>query len=68
MKFEETNIKDAYIIYTDIHNDKRGYFSETFNKKEFDKYIPDVNFIQDNESKSTKNVLRGLHYQHDLFA
>ena len=33
MKFEETNIKDAYIIYIDIHKDNRGYFSETFNKK-----------------------------------
>ena len=68
MKFEKTNIKGAFVIYTDVHEDKRGYFQETFNKREFDKVIPNIEFIQDNESQSTKNVLRGLHYQKDPFA
>jgi len=63
MKFFETPIEGAFEIYPDVHFDSRGYFTETFNQKEFDKIVPGVTFVQDNQSHSSKNVLRGLHYQ-----
>ena len=65
MKIEKTNIKDAYIIYTDVFTDERGYFTETFNQKKFNEIIPDITFVQDNQSRSSKNVLRGLHFQNE---
>lgn len=63
MKVIETSIDGAYIFYPDIYKDDRGYFVETFNQNEFDKYVPNVTFVQDNQSHSVKNVLRGLHFQ-----
>lgn len=62
-KFIQTDIKDLYIIEPKIFNDERGYFSETYNKKDFDKFGINTNFVQDNESKSKKGVLRGMHFQ-----
>jgi dTDP-4-dehydrorhamnose 3,5-epimerase len=62
-KFTEASIKGVYIIDPVIFGDNRGYFMETYNKKEFDKAGLVYNFIQDNQSKSTKGVLRGLHFQ-----
>ena len=59
-----TAIEDCFIIEPTVFKDKRGYFLETFNQKAFNKIAGfDINFIQDNESFSSKGVLRGLHYQ-----
>lgn len=60
----ETKIKGLYIIEPTIFGDKRGYFFESFNAEKFKKEIgADFDFVQDNESLSQKNVLRGLHFQ-----
>ena len=58
-----TKIDGVYIIEPRVFKDARGYFFESYSKKEFDKAIGNVNFVQDNESCSTKGVLRGLHFQ-----
>jgi dTDP-4-dehydrorhamnose 3,5-epimerase len=64
LKFIPQSIEDVILIETTTHGDDRGYFVETFRQDLLDKAIGyKVNFIQDNESKSTKGVLRGLHYQ-----
>lgn len=63
MNIIETNLKDAYIIKSKKFEDERGFFMESFNLKEFEKNIGIGNFVQDNHSKSSKGVLRGLHYQ-----
>ncbi|WP_375241556.1 dTDP-4-dehydrorhamnose 3,5-epimerase [Lacinutrix sp.] len=64
MKVLETKLKGCYIIEPKIFKDKRGYFFESFNTKSFQELLKtDTIFIQDNESLSTKGVLRGLHYQ-----
>lgn len=68
MKISETKLKGLFIIETKIHNDKRGYFAESFNQKLFKNFFPEINFIQDNESKSDYGVLRGLHFQKKPFA
>lgn len=65
--FIETGIKDLYIIEPTVYGDERGYFMETFND-EFAPYVKHLDetpatFIQDNESRSRKGVLRGLHFQ-----
>jgi dTDP-4-dehydrorhamnose 3,5-epimerase len=59
----ETNLKDAYILTTEIFEDKRGSFTESFNLRNVQTIIGDYNFVQDCHSISTKNVVRGLHYQ-----
>ncbi|MCM8709418.1 dTDP-4-dehydrorhamnose 3,5-epimerase [Clostridium sp. SYSU_GA19001] len=61
--FKETEIKGVYIIEPKVFEDNRGYFMETYNYKDFKKAGLDINFVQDNQSKSKKGVLRGLHYQ-----
>jgi len=65
VKFSPQTIPDVLLIEPVIHRDERGYFVETFKQKLLDEALGyQVNFIQDNESKSTsKGVLRGLHYQ-----
>lgn len=64
MNFVSTGIPDLYIIEPKVFCDQRGYFFESFNKQKFiDAGLPEYNFIQDNESKSVKGVVRGLHYQ-----
>ena len=64
MKVEETHLKGCYLIQPTIFNDSRGYFFESFNKDIFYKLTgQDVSFVQDNQSKSLKGVLRGLHFQ-----
>ena len=64
MKFIPQSIPEVVLIEPVVHGDSRGYFVETFRQDLFEKAIGcSVNFIQDNESKSTKGVLRGLHYQ-----
>ncbi len=69
MKVLKTPIKDLLILQPDVFEDERGYFMETFNCqkiKSLGVQLPD--FVQDNESKSQKNVLRGLHFQGPPFA
>ena len=63
MKFIKTQIKDLIIIEPSVFEDSRGYFLETYNKEKFDDFFCKIDFIQDNESKSSKGVLRGLHFQ-----
>jgi dTDP-4-dehydrorhamnose 3,5-epimerase len=68
MKFVEQEIKGVWVIEPAVHNDNRGYFFEAFKKDMFEKHIGKVDFIQDNESKSTLGVLRGLHFQKGEYA
>lgn len=63
MDYIKTEIDGVYVIEPRIFNDARGYFMEAWKLQEFNDHIGEVNFIQDNESKSTYGVLRGLHYQ-----
>jgi len=64
MKLTRTKIEDVIIIEPKVHGDDRGYFVETFRQDKLEKFLGfKVNFCQDNESKSSKGVLRGLHYQ-----
>ena len=68
MIFIKTNIQGLIIIEPKVFGDSGGYFFESFNQKEFDEQIGPINFVQDNESKSTHGVLRGLHFQKPPFA
>jgi dTDP-4-dehydrorhamnose 3,5-epimerase len=61
--FNKTKIEGVYIIEPKIFGDNRGYFMETYNKEQFDEAGLNMIFVQDNESKSSKGVLRGLHFQ-----
>lgn len=61
--FTETKIKGVYVIEPKVFGDNRGYFMETYNYEDFKKEGLDMVFVQDNQSKSKKGVLRGLHYQ-----
>ena len=64
MQFTRTNISDVIIIEPKVHGDDRGYFVETFRADKLEEFLGyKINFCQDNESKSSKGVLRGLHYQ-----
>ncbi len=64
MLVKESPLSGVFIIEPKIHEDNRGYFFESYNKKDLEKHIPNIpNFVQDNVSFSKKNVLRGLHYQ-----
>jgi len=64
MKIEATKLKDCYIIHDTVFEDSRGYFFESFHQQKFNNLTGlDVNFIQDNQSKSTRGVLRGIHFQ-----
>lgn len=64
MKVEETRLKDCYIIHDTVFKDDRGYFFESFNQQKFSS-LTGINptFVQDNQSKSSKGVLRGIHFQ-----
>jgi len=63
MKITETSISDLVIIEPKVFLDSRGYFFEPYNKEKFDQNFGITNFVQDNESKSSKGVLRGFHFQ-----
>ncbi len=64
MEFTRTKISDVIIIEPKVHGDDRGYFVETFRADKLEDFLGyKINFCQDNESKSSKGVLRGLHYQ-----
>ena len=61
--FEKTKIPGVMVIQPQVHGDSRGYFVETFKAPDFEAAGIPTNFVQDNESSSTKGVLRGLHFQ-----
>ena len=68
MEIIKTNIEGVVIIEPRIFKDDRGYFFESFNQREFEEKVCKTTFVQDNESKSSYGVLRGLHFQQAPFA
>ena len=69
MEAKETKINGVFLIKPQVFEDNRGYFFENFNSTKFNEATGlDVHFVQDNQSLSSKNVLRGLHFQHPPFA
>lgn len=68
MNVIETSLPGVVIIEPRIFTDARGYFFESYSKREFDRLVRPVNFVQDNESRSTYGVIRGLHFQAPPFA
>ena len=69
MVVEETSLEGCYVLSPNVFEDKRGYFFESFNKRKFEEVIGHtIDFVQDNQSFSTKGVLRGLHFQKGEFA
>lgn len=67
MDISKTNIDGVFVITPRIFTDKRGYFFESFNEREFQDKIGNIRFVQDNESQSSYGVLRGLHFQKPPF-
>ena len=67
MKVTKTKISDLIIIEPTVFGDTRGYFLESYNKKKFEEVVGKTPFVQDNESKSSKGVMRGLHFQKPPF-
>ena len=68
MNFIKTEIPEVVIIEPNVFGDHRGYFLESYNQAAFEENIGKIAFVQDNESKSSKGVLRGLHFQKPPFA
>ena len=69
MTVKETYLKGCFVLSPNVISDERGHFFESFNKKLFKELTGvSVDFVQDNQSKSSKGVLRGLHYQTGVFA
>ena len=68
MNLIKTDFDGLFLLKPTILKDHRGYFSETFNKKKINKLIGNVTFVQENESQSSKGVLRGLHFQKPPYA
>ena len=68
MKIIETTIEGVVIIEPRLFKDERGYFFESFSQREFEEKIRKISFVQDNESKSSYGVLRGLHFQKPPYA
>jgi dTDP-4-dehydrorhamnose 3,5-epimerase len=64
-KVEQTSIRDLLIITPDIFQDDRGFFTETYRKDKFSEFGLNLEFVQDNHSRSARNVVRGLHFQWD---
>ena len=67
MNVVKTTIEGLIIIEPKIHKDERGYFFESWNHRKFNELVANVNFVQDNQSSSSKNTLRGLHFQNGKF-
>ena len=63
MEYKETILNGVFVIEPRVFTDARGYFFEAWKKEEFEAHVGPVDFIQDNESRSSRGVLRGLHYQ-----
>lgn len=68
MEIIKTNIDGVLILKPKVYYDQRGYFLESFSEKEFISKIGDIHFVQDNESRSVRNVIRGLHFQRPPFS
>jgi dTDP-4-dehydrorhamnose 3,5-epimerase len=68
MNIINTNIEGLVIVEPNVFEDERGYFMETYKSSNFNKLLGKIDFVQDNESKSTKGVLRGLHFQNPPYA
>lgn len=68
MEYIKTHIEGVFVLQPKVFGDARGYFMETFRQDEFDRMVAPVRFVQDNESKSTRGVLRGLHYQKGAYS
>ena len=69
MKVTSLRIPDVKLIEPDVFEDERGFFYESFNQQKFNEAVGEkITFVQDNHSKSSKGVLRGLHYQEEPFA
>lgn len=68
MEYIKTDIDGVWIIEPKVFNDARGYFFEAWKKDEFEEHVGKITFVQDNESKSSYGVLRGLHYQKGEFS
>src|SRR5574344_2200939 len=68
MEYRKTEIDGVYILEHRVFNDDRGYFFEAWKKEDFEEHVGPVDFIQDNESRSSYGVLRGLHYQKGEFS
>lgn len=68
MEYIKTHIEGVFVLQPKVFGDARGYFMETFRQEEFDSMVAPVRFVQDNESKSTRGVLRGLHYQKGAYS
>ncbi len=62
-KFTYTEIEGVFVAEPSVFPDERGYFMETYNENDFKEEGIDLTFVQDNQSKSSKGVLRGLHFQ-----
>ena len=67
MEVIKTDIEGVVIIEPRIFKDSRGYFFESYSKREFDEKVRPIDFVQDNESMSTRGVMRGLHFQRPPF-
>ena len=65
MKVENTPLKDVFVITPEVFGDSRGFFMENWNSRNFKRVGLDINFVQDNTSRSKKGILRGLHFQLD---
>ena len=61
-------MNDLFLLKPIVFEDKRGYFLESYNQKKINNLLGDIHFVQDNESKSSRGVLRGLHFQNPPFA
>lgn len=68
MKVNQFNIEGVVEFLPRVFGDDRGFFFESYSKKVFEQYLPGIEFVQDNQSLSSKNTLRGLHFQKPPFA
>ena len=68
MELIKTAIPDVVVLKPKVFEDARGYFFESFSQREFERLVGPVGFVQDNESKSSYGVLRGLHFQKPPYA
>ena len=68
MEYIKTDVEGVLILRPRVFEDARGYFMETFRQGDFEEHVGPVCFVQDNESKSSRGVLRGLHYQRGAFS
>ncbi len=67
MELKSTHLQDLLVVQPSVFEDLRGYFFESYNSEKFASYGLNLNFVQDNQSLSQKNVLRGLHFQNPPF-